>query len=105
MTTRHKLAVLLGLSILAAGALVLRPGVPAPPSFLTLSGDEAHAVRRAAHSLKTSSAALGAATLAVLSGDLAAAARHANHALPAPASVETDRVRVDLSRPAPDPRR
>jgi hypothetical protein len=97
-------AVLLGLCLVLASALALRPRVPAAPSLLTLSGGEVDAVRRAASSLKSSTAALGAATLAVLSGDLGAAARHAHDALPAPAPLEVKPVRGERAAP-PEPDR
>ena len=100
--SRKVVALMLGLSLLMASALVIRLDVSTAPGLLTslrdgmsMSGGDADAVRRAADSLKSSSAALGAATLAVLSGDLEAAARHAHYALPTPGSIEAEYARVE----------
>jgi hypothetical protein len=50
---------------------------------LDVSRDDVDAMRQAADSLRSSSAALGAATLSILTGDLAGALRHTQGALPA----------------------
>jgi hypothetical protein len=94
MNARRKVAILaLGLAALATGALVIRPDLSTAPGRLAslqdgMSTSDAGAVRRAAQSLHSSSAALGAATLAVRAGHHQAAARHAHLTLPPSEPIE-----------------
>jgi hypothetical protein len=71
---RTATAVMVGLCVLVAGVLVAR---------LDVSRGDVDAMRQAAYGLRSSSAALGAATLSVLTGDLVGAVRHTQGALPA----------------------